>query len=760
MSDDPRTDFFSSGADTTPDEPADARTAFFASDEPPPEPVSASKIPEPVYDASEFKRRVGRDPNPAELANFKANKGAGWNDVRQQGGSFKGLGEAALAAGAGSLKAVSHAANDILPDWNGTRAAEEREIATDPILNYAGGTEAKPYLEGLATVMSPVTKATKKASQIIENVAGKRTAEVVGDIATLLPAVRGIVSPKKIYNRILSSMEDPESAAAEESAAASAAHKSMGAAAAAPDMTGASPELQSIVANAGDADPEVIQRHVNAETLPQPEGVTPLRLRKGQATRADQQISDEINLRSDPDTQGLLSQSITEQNEKLGSSMGEIRRRATPEIVQRSNAEHGQANIDAIKAHDNSLILDTRAKYKALEDANGGSMPLDTSQALTGIQENLSKKLLTKTAEKNDVISEVLDKLRSGKPMTFEEFEDARSNLADVQRSGGSEAKAAAIVRGQLENMPLPPEAAKLKTLADAARAAAKKRFDIIEHNPAYEAAVNDNVPKAANGLHNVGAPSPLADSFMDRYYLGNGTNASRAYIDRIKDLLENDPQFSQSIEASALNKLRESAGLDPFDMGNFRHASYRNARNAMEKKADVLMSPQSAKWTDQLRQVSDDISHEGKAASINRSNTALTLQRFGALYPETPGLVGTLADYGTDIAAAKLGPVGYAAKKIGSAIVKSAKDKKAIEATKAAKLKFAQDAIAPGAGIESAPRIGRASGGKVDHEALVKQLMDRWHSARKETSKTTEPLLRLPDRAIVRALDIAQEHI
>ncbi len=65
----------------------------------------------------------------------------------------------------------------------------------------------------------------------------------------------------------------------------------------------------------------------------------------------------------------------------------------------------------------------------------------------------------------------------------------------------------------------------------------------------------------------------------------------------------------------------------------------------------------------------------------MNRSNTALTLQRFGALYPETPGLVGTLADYGADIAAAKLGPVGYAAKKIGSAIVKSAKDKKAVEA-------------------------------------------------------------------------------
>jgi hypothetical protein len=440
--------------------------------------------------------------------------------------------------------------------------------------------------------------------------------------------------------------------------------------------------------------------------------------------------------------------------------MGEIRRRATPEIVQRSNAEHGQANIDSIKAYDNASVLDMRAKYKALADANGGSVPLDTSQALAGIRAGFDKGFLNKTARQNPVVSEVLDNLESGKPMTFEEFENARSNLADVQRGGGSEAKAAAIVRGQLENMPLSGEASKLKELADAARAAAKKRFDTIESNPAYEAAINDNVPKTAAGLHNVGAPSPLADTFMDRYYLGNGVNASRAYVARIKDLLQQDPEFSQSIEAASLNKLRDAAGLDTYE-GNFRHAGYRNARNAMEKKADVLLSPRSADFTERLKQASDDIAYEGKASSVNRSNTALTLQRYGALYPETPGVVGTLADYGADIAAAKLGPVGYAAKKIGSAIVKSARDKKAIAATQAAKLKFAQDAVAPGAGIaESVSRVPRASGGRVDHEALVEKLMNRWHTARKDSKKSTQPLLWLPDTAIVRALDIAQEHI
>src|SRR6516162_9152304 len=34
--------------------------------------------PSPVYDAALFKQRVGREPEPAELANFQAMKGAGW----------------------------------------------------------------------------------------------------------------------------------------------------------------------------------------------------------------------------------------------------------------------------------------------------------------------------------------------------------------------------------------------------------------------------------------------------------------------------------------------------------------------------------------------------------------------------------------------------------------------------------------------------------------------------------------------------------
>jgi hypothetical protein len=51
---------------------------------------------------------------------------------------------------------------------------------------------------------------------------------------------------------------------------------------------------------------------------------------------------------------------------------------------------------------------------------------------------------------------------------------------------------------------------------------------------------------------------------------------------------------------------------------------------------------------------------------------------------------------------------------------------------------------------------IQRASGGKVDHEALVSKLMARWKAAKRETDATTKPLLKVNDNAIAKALDIA----
>jgi hypothetical protein len=725
-----------------------------------------------VYDAALFKQRIGRDPEPAELANFKAMKGVGWAGDPTQGKftvgqAAVGAGETALTAGTGALATIPTAGAYLygLTGAGGTDSLSAAR-ATRKALTYSPRTEAgQAGIETLGQI-----KPGEIVPRLLDVSGNPNAAETVreieeraGDVAPLAAeGLSGFAGTRALGNRVVSSMRDAEGETAPNIPTGSPQSISA-AAASSPALAVTSPELQSAVANAKNVNTDALQRHINAETLPQPEGVTPLRLRAGQATRDDQQLSDELNMRADETAGPILRDSINDQNSKLGSSMGEIRRRANPDIVQRTTPENAQAAIDAIKTQDNAAILDTRAKYKALADANGGTVPLDASSAMQGIQNDLNKGFLNRTARENPVVGDVLNRLENNSSMSFEEFENARSNLAEVQRQGGPAAKAAAIVRNRLESMPLSPQASQLKGLADTARAAAKARFDTIEQNPAYEAVVNDNVPKTPDGLHRVGTPSPLADTFMDRYLLGNGANASRAYVGRLQGVMQGSSDFAPAVEASALNKLRDSAGLSPYDEGNFQHAGYRKTRNAMEGKADVLMSPQSADWTNQLKDASDDVGYAGKASSINRSNTALTLRRFGAQYPEPPKGIGPhLADYGAEVLAAQLGPVGTLAKKFGVESWNNAKLRRAEQSIKDAKLKFAQDATKPGAGIEAQtlPTTSRATGGKVDHEALLGRLMSRWHAARKASSHETEPLLKFPDAAIIRALDIAQRRI
>jgi hypothetical protein len=61
-----------------------------------------------------------------------------------------------------------------------------------------------------------------------------------------------------------------------------------------------------------------------------------------------------------------------------------------------------------------------------------------------------------------------------------------------------------------------------------------------------------------------------------------------------------------------------------------------------------------------------------------------------------------------------------------------------------------------------SGNRVGRATGGKtgMSHEQLVERLMKLARAAKKGETKETEPLLKLPDSVVAKALDIAQQAI
>jgi hypothetical protein len=113
------------------------------------------------------------------------------------GSAAKGVGEAGLALGSGALRAITGAANDILPGDAG-RAAVAQEIAKDPILNYKGGPEAQPILSALRTITSPLAQIGSAAHQAISDIAGPRAADMAGDVVTLAPALRGAFSSSPV----------------------------------------------------------------------------------------------------------------------------------------------------------------------------------------------------------------------------------------------------------------------------------------------------------------------------------------------------------------------------------------------------------------------------------------------------------------------------------------------------------------------------------------------------------------------------------
>jgi hypothetical protein len=351
-----------------------------------------------------------------------------------------------------------------------------------------------------------------------------------------------------------------------------AARQSGGAAGAAPNVAAASQPIQDAIAA---ADPTKVDRvamdnHLEADK----NGV---QLMKGQANRDPIQFSEEQNQSTHP----MIAKRLKDQNEQITNRLDDIRQEASPTNVANSARENGQVAVDDLKAYDEPIRADIKARYQKLEDANGGAIPIDTGATIGNIDARLKKGSLTRTAGADPAISEVMDNLRSGQPIDFEQFESARSLLAGVQRKGGSAGVAAGIARDELEKMPLPPEAAPLKALADDARNAASSRFEALRQDPAYEAAVDD----VTNGVKR-GKPSPIADTFLDDYALNRG--APKSQVDLMMSKLGDEGRGA--VASHTLNAVRKG-GISA--SGNVLPNGYNSAMAKYGDKMPSLVTPE-----------------------------------------------------------------------------------------------------------------------------------------------------------------------
>lgn len=583
---------------------------------------------------------------------------------RESGKAFIGPGEAALgmASGIGSsavggLKglwdgAATLARGGSVDEAVAAGAKSSREIQDAG--TYHPRTGAGKLITEIASLPLGIAKSAASEiggdiGQAVNGAKGRIAGESIGDAApdiaaTLLgggaamraapgvgAAARRAVQPMRDAARITSEIQAADDAAAlagkpstlpprgapaapnamQSAGAAVADHQSMAAAA------GAAPEIQSIIASAGkDVHPTAAARHAEASSLP-----VRVDLTRGQATGDSGLISMEKNNRGKfPE----LAEIFDRQNGQLIENFDEIRQSVAPDVAARG-VELGQMAVDAYKGMDAPVRADITAKYKALEDANGGAFPLSGVDFAAAADAALIKANRARFLPAE--VRGILDDVRETGAMTFADFENYRTILAEQSRKAdragdGTASYAIGAVRNALESLPMTGETAALKPLADAARNAARARFDRIKSDPAYKAAIGDGVP--------VGEPSPIADKFMQSYVV----KGKAANVQNMIGNLGNDPINRQILSAGVLDHLKEVSGIDlRTNQGNVSQAGLNKAIKDLSLSGNGLevLGRDAATTLDTLGSVAKYTMHQSKASFINNSNTAVAAAANGA---------------------------------------------------------------------------------------------------------------------------------
>jgi hypothetical protein len=534
------------------------------------------------------------------------------------------------------------------------RSAEgQRQAAAMDSAAQSVGADVGHYVGGKLAAGAQAVGASPEvvgAAGATGEVIGNLPQFVVGDVG--LDALgRGRVAVQSRMADAAAAKVAPKAQAAVDSAYAA---QSQGAAVVPPDVTTLRPEIQQGIADqtasGATVNPEALERIKRADQF----GIN---LTEGQASRDAGIYSNEKN-----STDPKLATNEDVQDTKLVGALDGIRQETSPSTVQNNARQHGQALLNQYKIYDEPIKADISAKYQALEDANGGTIPIDPQQAVANAQQSMRRANVDTFLP--DKVRAMVQNAADGGEFTANTLENLRTRLATAARSAtdGNEAHAINLTRDAFEQLPMKgPEAIKFKGLADAARGAARARFDEIAADPAYEAAVNDY---KGNTFVKPGQTSQLADSFMNDHVL----NAPRADLETMQAKFKNNPEAQEAIAGHALNTLKEAAGINADNKG-FKQHGYNKALKKMSDKTDLIFDPQTSQKLTDLGAVASDIQVPPPGHSVNYSKSGVigiaAMKGLDAAEhlanKATFGMGGTLArsflPAGEDIAARALRP-------------------------------------------------------------------------------------------------------
>jgi hypothetical protein len=321
---------------------------------------------------------------------------------------------------------------------------------------------------------------------------------------------------------------------------------------------------------------------------------------EGQALQDPRAISQELNERG---KFSWLGDRFSQQDPKLKTAMDAIHDRATQNEVGGTMYDHGVEQIKQYTDLDATVLANIDQKYQALRDAAGGEFPIDTKTWVENSRKELKRQLLSK--DLTTKTKEFLDEFANGEKMSFEEYTFMLRRLGkeiEAQRRAGdgNAAYAAGVVKRQLEELPLEPSAENLRSYQVDAVSAARKRFEALENDPAYDAAVHGEQP----------------DSFMKKYVI----DAPAQKVKLMRDTFGDGSIGALNVESALINYLREKGGL--IEKKNVNQATYNNTFRTLEEKIKAGAKPETV---DDLR-VLGDVLYKTKSrptgSFANESNT------------------------------------------------------------------------------------------------------------------------------------------
>jgi hypothetical protein len=554
--------------------------------------------------------------------------------LKQFGQASAGLADTLLSAPGAAAGAADYAVRRAFQQSpEEAQAASGRDFggAVHPVGNAFGVTNTPGYQnEASQRLQQAVGGVVGKGVNAVAGATGaapQDVANMAGSLSMLVPSMAhvatGIAAP--IVRDAAGGLSEAAEAGAQPAAGVSgrasigAAGTSFAQQATAEGVPDAITARIAAAEKAGTLNPTAAGRHIEAGSLP-----VPVELTAGQASGDVQMLSNEMNSRAkNPE----LAQRFNAQNGQLAENLNVLRDQVSPNVNVPSGAPTGQALVDAYKQMDAPITQQISELYGKARGAEGAPALVDAATPMkefadqvgptrfNALPANVQQIFRDASANQVSLPAGFEQGGSNVRPMNVSDLMDIDKTLSGAMRGAtdGSVRHDIGALRDSIVNSNLDPSTAGSDAFAayKTAQASARARFQAMDADPAYKAAVNDSAAP--------GEPSPLADDFVRKYIAGGKTSN----VQNMMQNLSTDPVNQELVASGLMDHIRAQAGIDlRTGSGNISQAGLNKAIQNLGDKTRIVLGPDASQTVEKLGNVARYTQEQPRGSFVNNSNT------------------------------------------------------------------------------------------------------------------------------------------